>query len=346
MAQRVFSFRSYFLVGFLLSISAFAQVDQYARGLEFFRQRQWSDAATAFQQYEKAQPGKSDARLYAAKSLINVGQIKEAASTLEPYVANNPNSQDAVYLLAYLRFREDRPRESLKLFTAAAKLKTPTSDDLKIVSLDYVLLNDYDDAGRYLEESLKMDPDNLEARYHLGRVRYQQNKFDQAIAAFQEVVRRDPANVKAEDNLGLSLEGKNQTTQAIAAYRKAIDLDAAAAAHDEEPYLDLGILLEKLNRGPEAVPLLLRATQIAPRSSKARYELGKAYFAANHFDDARMQIEEAVRLDNSNSANHYLLGRVYQRLGKKDLAARQFAMTEDLIGKQNSNATGMSAGAR
>lgn len=346
MAQRVFSFRICLFVGLLFSIAGFAQVDQYVRGLEFFRQRQWSDAAAAFQQYEKVQPGKSDARLYAAKSLINLGQVEEAASTLEPYVSSNPNSQDAVYLLAYLRFREDKPRESLKLFTAAAKLKTPTSDDLKIVSLDYVLLNDYDDAARYLEDSLKMDPNNLEARYHLGRVRYQQNKFDEAIAAFQEVVRRDPTNVKAEDNLGLSLEGKNQTQQAIAAYRKAIDLDATAATHNEQPYLDLGILLGKLNRSSEAAPLLVKATQIAPQSSNAHYELGKAYFTTNHFDDARIQIEEAVKLDGANSANHYLLGRVYQRLGKKDLAAHQFAMTNDLISKKNSHATGMSTGAK
>jgi Tfp pilus assembly protein PilF len=101
-----------------------------------------------------------------------------------------------------------------------------------------------------------------------------------------------------------------------------------------------------LNRSSEAAPLLVKATQIAPQAGQARYELGKAYFTLNRFDDARVQIEEAVKLDNSNSANHYLLGRVYQRLGKKDLAAKQFAMTNDLIGKQNSNATGMSTGAR
>lgn len=347
MAQRAFSFRTCCLaILLLISVTAFSQTDQYSRGLELFQQRQWSEASAAFQQYEKAQPGKTDAPVYAAKSLINLGRIKEAAIVLEPYVTNNPKSDDAVSLLAYLRFREDKPKESLNLFTTAAKLKTPSADDLKIVSLDYVLLNDYEDAARYLEESLKMDPNNLEARYHLGRVRYQQNKFDDAIAAFEEVVRRDPTNVKAEDNLGLSLEGKNETTQAITAYHKAIDLDETAATHNEQPYLDLGILLGKLNRSAEAVPLLTKATHIAPKSSKARYELGKACFNLNHFDDAQAQIEEAVKLDRSNSANHYLLGRIYQRLGRKDLATQEFTMTNQLIGKQNSNATGMSTGAR
>jgi tetratricopeptide (TPR) repeat protein len=129
-----------------------------------------------------------------------------------------------VYLLAYVLFREDKPKESLQWFTDAAKLRTPTADDLKIVSFDYVLLNDYVDAGHYLESALEMDPNNLDARYYLGRVRYQQDRLDDAIAAFREVLGRDPSNVKAEDNLGLCLEGKNQVDQAIAAYEKAIGI--------------------------------------------------------------------------------------------------------------------------
>ena len=94
-----------------------------------------------------------------------------------------------------------------------------------------MLLNNYNDAAHYLELSLKMNPDDVEARYHLGRVRYQQNQFDLAIAAFQEVIKRDPRNVKAFDNLGLSLEAKNQAEAATAAYKKAIELDEAASVH-------------------------------------------------------------------------------------------------------------------
>jgi tetratricopeptide (TPR) repeat protein len=347
MAQQASDFRVFCLVSVLLSVSAFAQSDPYARGLELFRQQQWNGAIVAFEEYEKAHPGISDAPLYAAKSLINLEKIQDAANMLDGYVAVHPASDDAVSLLAYIRFRQDKPKQSLQLFTAAARLKTPSADDLKIVALDYVLLNDYTDAAHYLEESLKMDPFNLEARYHLGRVLYQQNKFDGAIAAFEEVLRHDPNNVKAEENLGLSLEGRNDTNRAIAAYRKAIEMDQSSKAPSEQPYLDLGILLEKLNRAAEAEPLLKKATQLAPNSSKARYEFGKACFSLNRYEEAQKETEEAVRLNNADSASHYLLGRIYQRLGKKKLATQQFALTNDLIGKRNATAVeGMSSGAR
>src|SRR5271163_2659647 len=217
-------------------------------GMEMFREHRWSEAQSAFAECEDHDPGKTDALLYKGKSLVNLHKYDAAATALQLYAAAHPQSDDAAYLLAYVSFRQDKPKESLQLFSAAARLKAPTANDLKIVALDYVLLGDYGDAAHYLELSLKADPDDVEARYHLGRVRYQQNQFDLAIAAFEEVLKREPDNLKAQDNLGLSLEAENKTDAAIAAYKRAIELDKNAASHSQQPYLNLGSLLAKSNR--------------------------------------------------------------------------------------------------
>ena len=220
-------------------------------------------------------------------------------------------------------------------------MKPPTADDLKIVALDYVLLNDFADAGRYLEIAVKLDPNNLEARYHLGRVRYEQNRFDEAIAAFHEVLKRDPGNVKAEDNLGLCLEAKNEMDQAISAYRKAMELEGTSTVRSEQPYLNLGTLLIKLNQADKAVPVLSQAKEINPKSSKVRYQLGKAYFDMSRLPQAKMEAEEAARIKPNDVPTHYLLGRIYQRLGKADLAAQQFKLTETLTRSQEMKSGGM-----
>ena len=313
------------------TLEVWAQSAAFTQAMQLFQQHHWAEAAAAFAECEKNEPGKTEALLYRGKSLVNLGRWQDAAVALQAYRQTHPQSDDAVYLLAYVRFREDKPQESLPLFTEAAKLRTPTSDDLKIVALDYVLLNDYDDAAHYLEVALRMDPANVEARYHLGRVRYQQNRFDLAIEAFQEVLSKDPGNVKAQDNLGLSLDAENKTDEAIAAYRKAIALDSGAAIHNEQPYLNLGALFAKSNRPEEAVPLLARASEIAPKSAKPRYELGKAYFDLNRLEPAQREAEQAVLLEPGDKSSHYLLGRIYQRQGKTRLAEEQFRKTENLI---------------
>jgi tetratricopeptide (TPR) repeat protein len=322
-----------------------AQSAQCSDAMRMFHQRLWSEAASAFDACEKHNPGKTDALLYRGKSLINLQKFDDAAVVLRSYALSHPVSDDAAYLLAYISFRQDKPQESLRLFAQATQLKPPSANDLTIAALDYVLLKDYSDAAHYLDLSLKMNPDDVEARYHLGRVRYQQNQFDLAISAFEEVLTRDPKNVKSQDNLGLSLEAKNQIDPAIAAYKKAIELDQAAAVHSEQPYLNLGSLLAKSSRFDEAIPLLTRAAEIAPDEFKVHYELGRAYFDSNRFDAARQQAEEAVKLDPRDSSGHYLLGRVYQRLGQKDLAKEQFQETSQLMRDEDSHSPeGMASG--
>ena len=318
----------------LLGASAFAAPAACNAGMTQFRAREWRDAAISLANCEAAAPGQTDALLFRGKALVNLGEFDDAAQALENYVAKHPQSDDALYTLGYVQFRQNKPRESLATYTKAAAIKTPTSDDLKIVSLDYVLLDDAKDAARYLEDALKMDPANVDARYSLGRVRYQLNEFDQAIAAFEEVLRRDPVNLKAEYNLGLSYEGENRVDDAIGCYQKAIAMEKVAPNRDEQPYLNLGSLLSKSNRAAEAIPFLQYAAEIKPDSGKVQYELAKAYLAAGNTDQARVSGERAIRLQPDESSYHYLLGRVYAKAGKQDLAAAEFQQTDALLKKK------------
>ena len=340
MANPISRAAAIFLALLALACALGAQSPASARAMDLFKQQKWAEAATAFGQIEAASPGQTDALLYQGKCLVKLGNFGEAGVALQAYWSSHPQSEEAASLLAYVLFRENKPRESLGLFTAAARLKTPTAEQFKIVALDYVLLNDYDDAGRYLEESLRRDPENVESLYHLGRVRYQQNRFDDAIAAFQHALRLEPNNVKAQDNLGLSLAAENQNEAAEGAFRKAIALDQVASVHTEQPYLNLEILLSRTNRSEEAVELLLQAERIAPNSIQVRHELGKTYFDMGQFQKARIELEAGVRIDSTSRESHYLLGRTYQRLGLSDLAAQEFKITESLIRTQDVGGSG------
>lgn len=349
MPMRFISAQSCFRVvgGMLLFCSmAFTQDTACQRAEVFFRQKQWPQAAEAYAECEATAQGQTDALLFRAKALVNAGDYSGAADDLDKYTAAHPNSDDALYLYGYVRFRQNQPRQSLESFSRAAKITAPKSDDLKIAALDYVLLNDYVSAARYLEQSLTMNPADIEAWYHLGRVRYQQGRVDAAIAAFQELVKRDPTNVKGHDNLGLCFEAKNQTSAALAEYKKAVSLDGGASTTNEQPYLNLGKLLVVLNQAGEGIPLLRHAAQIAPQSATVHYELARAELTAGNIDAARREVEESVKLNNANGPAHYLLGRIYRRLGQSEQADAEFKLTEELIRKQNASSGGMATGRR
>ena len=131
-----------------LACACVAQSSDFEKATALFQQRQWAEAAAAFADVEKKQPGQTDALLFEGKSLVNLSKFDEAGDALLKYLKTHPKSDDASYLLAYVRFRQNRPKESLEMMHTAAALKPPTADDLKIGGLDYVLMGDYADAGR------------------------------------------------------------------------------------------------------------------------------------------------------------------------------------------------------
>jgi tetratricopeptide (TPR) repeat protein len=327
----------------LLTCVCVAESPDFEKARALFQQQQWVQAATAFAEVERQEPGQTDALLFEGKSLVNLSKFDEAGEALQNYLKTHPKSDDASYLLAYVRFRQNRPKESLELMHTAAVLKPPAADDLKIGALDYVLMGDYADAARYLEEAVRIEPNNLEARYHLGRVLYQENRFDDALAAFRAVLEKDPGNVRAQDNLALCLEGKNRMEDAAAAYQKAIEFDQKSLSHSAQPYLDYGTLLVKTSRPEEAIAMLQKAAEIDPKSAPVRYQLGKAYFDLRRYPEAQQATEEAAGLSPKDSPTHYLLGRIYQRMNKQELAEQEFKLTEELRQAQESG-SGMASG--
>src|SRR6185312_670155 len=198
--------------------------DPYAAGMAAFNAQNYSAAAPLFAEAEKANPGHSDALLYEGKSLANVNRFAEAEAVLRQYWSRHPQSADALYMLGFVLNRENKPKESLNTYTQAARLSTPKSDDLKVVALDYVMLDDYPDAIRWMKQAVAFDPQNEQAWYGLGRCYYTQSDFPNAEQAFLRALALDPKDLKAATNLALTLEMRNRPKDADQQYKKAIVL--------------------------------------------------------------------------------------------------------------------------
>jgi len=231
----------------------------------------------------------------------------------------------------------NQPRESLAAYTAAAALERPGADDLKIVGLDYVLLNDYPDAIRWLERSVAENPADVEAVYGLGRAYYTQNVFDRAIASFQQALKLDPRLGKAHNNLGLALAAQNHTEDAEAEYRRAIEVDQETGKRSEQPFINLAELLIDRNRIPEALRLLDTAKQIDPQSERIEPLRGRALLSVDRLEEAEAAFRAALAIHESGVL-HYQLGRALKRLGKTEEASREFDRSKTLLGTHSASA--------
>ncbi len=312
-------------------IPDFAQTTgAFAQGLSEFSARNYSAAAALFARAEEAAPGATDALLYESKARVHLQQFTAAESELRRYLLLHADSDDALYLLAYVLHREGKAAESLETYTKAAQRRAPTGDDLKIVGLNYVLLDDYPDAIKWLEKAAEAEPKNKEAWYFLGRAYYTRSRIAEARKAFLTVLTLDPRDAKAENNLGLIFESEAQPDAAVEAYRKAIAWQEQSLRPSEQPYLNLGSLLMEQSHLDEAIPLLEKGVELAPGDATGHLKLGTANLRLGKLADAQRELEKAVQLAPNDPVAHYQLGKLYKEMKALDRAKVEFDRTAEL----------------
>ena len=283
---------------------------------------------------ERRFPVPLDEDMSRAEALITTSHFAEAEAALRVYVQRNPTSARARYDLGKVLHYENRPKDSLASYTAAAAINPPAMEDLRLVALDYVLLEDYGDAIRWLERALEGDPGNAELWYDLGRTRMMQLDFTAAEAAFKQCLKLSPRLVKAENNLGVTYEAENRSPEAMEAYQAAIAWQRDSGHPSEQPFLNYGTLLIIQNRSGEAVAPLEAAVELAPNDPKCHEQLARALSQSgkDNADRAQKEMLEAIRLDPNNARLHFQLGLMYRRAGKSALAKEQMDLSARLYG--------------
>jgi tetratricopeptide (TPR) repeat protein len=254
---------------------------------------------------------------------------------LRASLEQNPKSIDTLYELALVLRQENKARESLTTYTRAAQIQKPNAAQLRSVALDYVLLDDYDDAVRWLRVALGMDPDNTEILYSLGRCLYTKNLFPEAERVYLRLLSLDSKNLKAEENLGLTYDAQNDPQHAEEALRTAAQWAKERGLQDPWPYLDLGIFLLDQSRAADAQPFLERAVKLDPKSAWAHEKLGMASTSNGNPTEGVRELQLAVGLAPNDPKAHFELGRAYRTAGQQEKARAEFDISKSLYGQHS-----------
>jgi tetratricopeptide (TPR) repeat protein len=236
-----------------------------------------------------------------------------------------------LFRLGEVLLRENKPKDSLDIYTRAARLQKPGAEQLRLVAMDYALLKLYNDAIHWLQIAHSMDAGNVDIMYDLGRCLYTQSRFHEAEQIFSEVLQRKPDSIKAEENLALTLDKELESQRAEAAFRKAVEWTSDRPA-DEWPFLNLGAFLLDHARATESIPFLRKAINIAPANAVGHEKLGRALLQIDDVPSGLTELQTAARIDTNNPRIHFELGRAYRDAGQNEKAAAEFALSKTLYG--------------
>lgn len=277
-----------------------------AKGNQLMQQQSYEEAASAFEHALQMQPGLHAARYQLGICLFAMGRNEASRREFELLSKEAGPSHETAYYLGRLRLLSGDAAGAIR------ELAPLTSDD-KIPDTSYYLALAYVAAGdstkgiQWLERAVRERPRNYQVHYRLARLYAAAGRkadADREYALYNDY--RDEERHTEERMRACSAALDAHTPDACA---------RLADQNDPEKLVLLGQLYGEHGHFAEAVPPLLRATELDPDSFDAWHNLGLSYFRLKRYQEARRPLERAVALRPDLFDTLNLLGATLYVLG-------------------------------
>lgn len=200
------------------------------------------------------------------------------------------------------------------------------------VGTDYARTGRLEEAIAEFDKVLKVDKENVQARYLMALVYSSQQKYDKAADNYEVILKtysqEQPDNVEIYGYLGQLYYAKREFDKAIAQYEKVL---AFQPNNVDVMYVLGSLYLEKQNR-VKAKEKFSLCIDYKPDHDGCLNALGFMYAEDGvNLNEAKDYIERALAVDAKNAAYLDSLGWVYYRLGNDDKALEYLLQANALI---------------
>jgi tetratricopeptide (TPR) repeat protein len=227
-------------------------------GLSYFSIENYEKAASLLSEVIAAKP--NDVTLYypLALSLSKLGKTDESQHVVRQMLNYGGDSPQIHIFLAKAYYDQDAPTKALDELKVALTLDSKVRLAHFYSGLVYIKLGKFAEAGREFESELALNPEDLQAKYHLGYVSLANQETKRGMQLMREVIQADP-------NFG-------------------------------NAYFELGKTQLQQGDVSGAIMSLEKAAKLAPEQAHVHYQLGRAYVAAGRQAEGRTQFELSQQL--------------------------------------------------
>ncbi len=204
--------------------------------------------------------------------------------------------EPTLYTIAFLLGENALKQEDWA--TAAAELGrclelNPNYDEaMTAFSRALFALERHDEAAKWVDRAIELNPRNIRAWYQKGWIQLKQNP-DAAAEAFQKVVSIQPNFALARRDLGV-LRIRQQRFQEAAEH---LEVASNMGLHDPRLLNFLGIAYIRTSRPQEAIAAYKKAIAGDPNLAEAHLNLAFAYQTVGNVGSAKPEYETACRLE-------------------------------------------------
>jgi len=270
-------------------------------------------------------------KLLSAELLIFEGEIDNATILLKELQAIEPTNEEVYVQQANICSKKDDHRGAINLLKIALAYTDDEADILSMIGMEYLFLDNFDDARLNFAKCLEVDFEDYSSLYNIIYCFDMENKHSEAIAYLNNYINKDPYSEVAWHQLGRqyfiledfnealrafdyavlideyfvgaylekakTLEELNRFEDAIENYKATLELDDPTAF----VFLRIGACYEKLKISSLAIQNYQKAVHEDPLLDKGWIAITNLYVKEKKFRKALFFINKAIEIDEQNT---------------------------------------------
>ena len=272
-------------------------------------------------------PSDSSRRL---SELIAKERWSDAAQMGRELILQGNRNPAIYYYLGLAMVRLHDPVAAIHNLRDAERLGMDTGYLHQALAIAYYNVHQFILFELQLDKAISLDPSDYKPYFYRGRfLESIRTDFAGALKYFEKARTLNPDHTESWYYEGYCFETTGRRSEARSRYETAVRLVERQHEKFSLPYQGIARLL--VDESPsEALEFARKAADLEPALDANHVLLGKIYEKLGRRSQAVEELQTAVRIDPTNASPRFMLARIYQELGNPNAAAAELAMFEKI----------------
>ncbi|MCB4797508.1 tetratricopeptide repeat protein [Neotamlana laminarinivorans] len=305
-------------------------------------------------------PSSVNLKLFKVEVMVFEDKLDEADDMLNELHLLDPNNEEIYIQKANIFSKRDDHLQAINVLKKAINLTDDAVDLYSLIGMEYLFLDEYEDAKTYFMKCIEEDQTDFSSLYNiiycfeflnqhedaisylnifldsnpycevawhqLGKQYLVLKDYKKALAAFDFAIISDDTFVGAYLERGKVLEKLKRYQDAIESYTITLSLDDPSAF----ALLRIGNCYEKLKKNDLALQFYTKVTREDPSLEKGWIALTRFFYKKKDYNKALSYIKSAIHINSENATVWKLYSQINQRLKFYEEAEKGFKKTLEL----------------
>jgi tetratricopeptide (TPR) repeat protein len=252
-------------------------------------------------------PTSVDLKFMQVELYIFDNELDKASDLLRKIEKIEPNNDEIFIQKGNISSKKGDHKLAIKFYNEALALTEDKSDIWSFIGMEYLYLDDFDNARLQFAKCMEVDYEDYSSLYNIVYCFDMNSQHEDAVVFLNNYLDINPYCEVAWHQLGRQFFVLNRFEEALTAFDYAVLIDEFFIGG----YIEKAKTLEELKRYQEAIDNYLVTLDLDDPTAYAYVRIGECYEKLEHFDDAIVYYKKAVHEDPLLDKGWMLLTNLY-----------------------------------